>query len=136
MPAPGSVDKRLKFVKTSMFSLERSKGLPMAKALFLAWSGPVDDASDAEFVSWYEGTHIPQVRAAIPSISAVHRYRAADVPGAPAHRYLAVYELDTDDVAGAMAGLGAAAGEGRIDATPTMDTTVNPPVLQWYLAAE
>jgi EthD domain len=110
----------------------------MAKALFLAWSSPVDEASEAEFESWYEGTHIPQVRAAIPAVSAVHRYRAADVPaspGAPAHRYLAVYELDTDDVAGAMAALGAAAAGGHLDQTPTMDTTVNPPVLLCYQAA-
>jgi hypothetical protein len=110
----------------------------MAKALLMAWSSPVDEASDAEYVSWYEGTHIPQVRAAIPAVSAVHRYRAADVPastGRPAHRYLAVYELDTDDVASAMAALGAAAAGGRLDPTPTMDTTVNPPVLQWYQAA-
>src|ERR1700730_10266558 len=104
----------------------------MAKALFLAWSSPVDETSDAEFSSWYEGTHIPQVRAAIPSISAVHRYRAADLPGAPSHRYLAVYELDTDDVAAALAALGAAVAAGSIDATTIMDTTVNPPVLQWY----
>jgi hypothetical protein len=110
----------------------------MAKALFLAWSNPVDEASEAEFSSWYEGTHIPQVRAAIPAISAVHRYRAADspaAPGAPAHRFLAVYELDTDDVAGAMAALGAAAAGGRFDQTPTMDVTANPPVLLWYQAA-
>jgi hypothetical protein len=107
----------------------------MAKALLLAWSSPVDEASDAEYVSWYEGTHIPQVRAAIPAVSAVHRYRAADVPGGPAHRYLAVYELDTDDAAGAMAALGAAAAGGHLDPTSIMDTTVNPPVLQWYQAA-
>ena len=65
----------------------------MAKALFLAWSDPVDEASEAEFSSWYEGTHIPQVRAAVPAVSAVHRYRTADVPavpGTPAHRFLAV----------------------------------------------
>jgi hypothetical protein len=109
----------------------------MAKAIFLAWSDPVDEASEAEFSSWYEGTHIPQVRAAIPAISAVHRYQVADVPaapGAPAHRYLAVYELDTDDVAGAMAALGAAVEGGRLDPTQTMDTTANPPVLAWYQA--
>jgi hypothetical protein len=111
----------------------------MAKALFLAWSSPVDEASEAEFGSWYEGTHIPQVRAAIPAISAVHRYRAAEAPAspaAPAHRYLAVYELDTDDVAGAMAALGAAAEGGRLEPTQTMDTTVDPPVLLWYQAVK
>lgn len=116
----------------------------MAKAMFLAWASPVDEASEAEFNDWYEGTHIPQVRAAIPAITAVHRYRLADLPAAPggaepgstppARRYLAVYELDTDDVAAAAAALGAAATGGRMDMTPTMDLLANPPALQWYLA--
>jgi hypothetical protein len=109
----------------------------MAKAMFLAWASPVDDASESEFNAWYDGTHVPQVRAAIPAITAVHRYRVADVSAvgaAPAHRYLAVYELDTDDVAGAMAALGAASLDGRIEMTTTMDVTANPPVLHWYQA--
>jgi len=109
----------------------------MAKSMFMAWSSPVDDASDSEFNAWYEGTHVPQVRAAIPAITSVRRYRVADVPGvgdAPAHRYLAVYEMDTDDVAGAMASLGAAGAEGRLDMSATMDVATNPPVLQWFQA--
>ena len=109
----------------------------MAKSMFMAWASPVDEASDAEFNAWYDGTHVPQVRAAIPAITAVHRYRLADVPGvggAATHRYVAVYEMDTDDVAGAMAALGAASTEGRMDLTATMDVTANPPVLQWYQA--
>ena len=42
--------------------------------------------------------------------------------------------MDTDDVAGAMAALGAASADGRIEMTATMDVTANPPVLQWYQA--
>ena len=109
----------------------------MAKSMFMAWASPVDEASDSEFNAWYDGTHVPQVRAAIPAITAVHRYRVADVPGvgaSSAHRYVAVYEMDTDDVAGAMAALGAASADGRIDMTATMDVTANPPVLEWYQA--
>jgi hypothetical protein len=109
----------------------------MAKSMFMAWSSPVDEASDGEFNAWYDGTHVPQVRAAIPAITAVHRYRVADVPGVgapPAHRYLAVWEMDTDDVAGAMAALGAASADGRIEMTTTMDLAVNPPVLHWFEA--
>jgi hypothetical protein len=110
----------------------------MAKGLLLAWSSPVSDESDTEFNSWYEGTHIPQVRAAIASVTAVHRYRTADLPGAqqPAHRYLAVYEMDSADMPAAVASLGQARGEGHLDMTATMDVTANPPVLQWYQAAE
>jgi hypothetical protein len=105
----------------------------MAKGLFLAWSSPVDDASDDAFNSWYDNTHLPQVRAAVPSITAVHRYRTADLPGGqqPPYRYLAVYELDTSDMAAAAAALSAAAAEGRMDMTTTMDRTV-PPAIQWY----
>src|SRR5487761_794614 len=89
-------------------------GAPMAKSMFMAWASPVDDESESEFNAWYDGTHVPQVRAA------------------PTHRYIAVYEMDTDDVAGAMAALGAASTDGRIELTATMDLTANPPVLQWY----
>ena len=109
----------------------------MAKAMFLVWASPVDEASDGEFNAWYDGTHVPQVRAAIPGITAVHRYRVADLPAvgaAPAHRYLAVYELDTDDVASAMAALGAASADGRIEMTTTMDIMANPPAMQWFQA--
>ncbi len=114
----------------------------MAKAMLMAWANPVDDASESEFNAWYDGTHIPQVRATIPAITAVRRYRLANPPAgvpagadaSPAHRYLAVYEIDTDDVAGAMAALGTAAAAGQFDLTSTMDTAVNPPVLQWYQA--
>lgn len=108
----------------------------MAKALFLAWTSPVDDASDSEFNAWYESTHIPQVRAAIPAITAVHRYMPADLhdgggQGAqPTHRYLAVYEMDTDDVASAATALQTALGS--MDITPTIDVQVDPPILQWY----
>lgn len=110
----------------------------MAKALLLAWASPVDEDSEAEFNAWYDGTHIPEVRAAIPSISAVHRYRVADLPAAPqqsAHSYLAVYEMDSEDVAAAAAELGSAAGEGRLHMTAAMDTQTNPPVMQWYTVA-
>jgi hypothetical protein len=42
--------------------------------------------------------------------------------------------MDTDDVAGAMAALGAASADGRMDMTPAMDLSVNPPVLHWFQA--
>ena len=105
----------------------------MAKALLLAWSSPSSAENETAFNDWYTGTHIPQVRAAIPSVTAVRRYHAADLPAAmaaqqPKHDYLAVYEIDTDDVPAAMIALGA----GRFDPTDTMDVTVNPPVIQWY----
>lgn len=106
----------------------------MAKGLFLAWISPADDDGDAELNSWYDNTHIPEVRAAIPSITAVHRYRSADLPTGmqSAHRYLAVYEMDSSDVAAAAGALGQAGAEGRLNMKAPIDFTTNPPVIQWY----
>jgi hypothetical protein len=101
-------------------------------AMLLAWSSPVDEASAEEFHQWYEGTHVPEVRAAVPGIVDVRRYSLNDLTaeGQPATRFLAIYEIKTDDLGGAAAALGAAAG--RFTPTTTMDYAGEPPVLQWY----
>jgi hypothetical protein len=101
-------------------------------AMLLAWSSPVDEASAAEFHRWYEQVHVPEVRAAVPGIVDVRRYALDDVTsgGAPATRFLAVYEITTDDLSASAAALGAAAG--RFTPTAAMDRTGEPPVLQWY----
>jgi hypothetical protein len=106
----------------------------MAKALLLAWVSPSGEETDAELNSWYENTHIPQVRAAIPWVTSVHRYRTADLPTGqqPAHRYLAVYEMDSDDVPAAAAALAQAGAAGRLTMTTAMDVTSAPPALHWY----
>lgn len=106
----------------------------MDQALMVAYSSAVP-GKDAEYGRWYEEVHVPDVRAAIPSVTAVHRYRQVDLqdPGA-APRYLAVYELGDADVATAAGQLGAAAQAGRLRQTDTMDVTGDPPVLQWFVA--
>jgi hypothetical protein len=107
----------------------------MAKGVFLAWSSPVSGDQLAAFDAWYEGTHIPQVRAAVPSISGVARYELVE-PGAdgPSHRYLTVYELDDADIATAAAAMNESAAGGKLDMTPAMDLAARPPVAQWYRA--
>ena len=63
----------------------------MARSVFLAWTNPIDDASDKEFNAWYSGTHVPQVITHVPGVTGARRYRVVDLPGAggpPTHRYL------------------------------------------------
>jgi hypothetical protein len=107
----------------------------MAKALMLAWSSPVSPDRAAEYEDWYTGTHIPQVRAAVPAITAVSRFQLAD-PDSPraADRYLAIYELDDDDIPAASAALASSAAAGRLDMSPAMDVTDQPPAVQWCRA--
>ena len=83
----------------------------MAKSIVLAWTNPIDEASDKEFNAWYSGTHVPQVIAHVPGVTGARRYRVVDLPGAggpPVHRYLCVGEIDTNDAASVAAGLQAA----------------------------
>ena len=71
----------------------------MAKSVALAWTNPVDEASDKEYNAWYSSTHIPQVIAHVPGVTRTRRYRVLDLPGAgrpPAYRYVCIWEIDTD----------------------------------------
>jgi hypothetical protein len=100
----------------------------------VAYSSAVP-GKDAEYEKWYEDIHIPDVRAAIPSITAVNRYRRVDLRGGGgAPRYIAVYELGDADVAKAAAQLGEAGQAGRLRMTETIDMADNPPDLQWFVA--
>lgn len=105
----------------------------MAPALLLAWTSPIDEDSDAEFNEWYETTHIPEIRAAVPEVTGASRYRLVD-PGQKAAspaRYVAVYEIDSDDVSASAAKLGAAMAGGLLNMTTTLDMAGNAPDMHW-----
>ncbi|MGE9809451.1 hypothetical protein [Janibacter sp. G1551] len=104
----------------------------MAKAVLLAWASPANAESVAEFHQWYDETHIPQIREAIPSISAVTRYELTDPASGGQGRFLAVYELEDSDLGAAAAALGEGIGAGRIIMSPAMDLASDPPATQWY----
>lgn len=106
----------------------------MAQGLLIAYSSAVP-GKDAEYEKWYEEVHVPDLRAAIPSITAVHRYKHVDLTGGGgAPRYVAVYELGDADVAAAADQMRAAGAAGRTRRTDTIDMTDNPPDLQWFVA--
>src|ERR1700753_3068733 len=107
----------------------------MAKGSSRAWSSPVSPEQLAEFDEWYRTTHIPQVRAAVPSISDVARYELVD-PAAdgPSHRYLTVYELDDADIAPAPRARSESAPAAKLALSPAMDLPQRPPLAEWYRA--
>jgi hypothetical protein len=87
------------------------------KGILVVQSRPSDPSRDDEFNEWYADTHIPEV-CAIPGIVSARRYKVHDAgfvradPSAP--RYLAIYEIDTDDLADPLEELVTRAGDGRI----------------------
>src|SRR5438105_766748 len=85
--------------------LSRKEGVLMAKAVWMVFTNcPVD--REREFNDWYENMHLPDLLT-VDGIVAAQRFRLPDngpamvtPTGTPAvARYLALYGLDTEDVA-------------------------------------
>jgi hypothetical protein len=95
------------------------------RATLVVYTNPSDPAREEEYNSWYNEIHLPDVLA-IEGFVAATRFRIADAridpsAPAPAHRYLALYEVETDDMQGALDALVAAAPNMRMSDVLQMD---------------
>ena len=86
----------------------------MATHRIIVLSNPVPGRED-EFNDWYTNTHLHEVLS-VHGYVAARRFRISDpqvAPNAdPSHRYLTIYEVETEDLA-AFTAHAAAAREGR-----------------------
>ncbi len=69
----------------------------MARYLFFAFSDCKDPARETEFNNWYDNMHLPDMLE-VPGMIKASRWVAADSKEKPRRKYLALYELETDDV--------------------------------------
>lgn len=86
----------------------------MVKAVMLVHTNPADGSREDEFNDWYDNVHIPEVLL-IDGFVAATRYRLSEtqlVDGQAGHRYLAVYEIESDDLAATTKALTNAASGG------------------------
>ena len=74
----------------------------MAKYTFVVLTNPTS-GKDAEFNEWYNKQHIPDVLN-VPGFVCAQRFRLADTQmgGESKHKYLALYEIETDDLPGVL----------------------------------
>ncbi len=77
----------------------------MARGILLVFSNPSSTDRLAEFNQWYDGTHLPEFLR-LGSVNAARRFELSAnqmplPPGVPlaGRRFLAAYEIDTDDFA-------------------------------------
>ncbi len=95
----------------------------MAKHVFLVLTNPVA-GKDKEFNDWYTNQHIPDV-VSVPGIVAAQRYKLADVQagaGAPSPwKYLAIYEIETDDLKATFDALQSRVGSDQMVMTDSLD---------------
>jgi hypothetical protein len=96
----------------------------MPKGVMVVQTGPVDAAREDEYHDWYTNTHIPEILA-IPGFVSARRFK---VRGGAEPSYLAIYELDADDLGAAMKELSrrSAAGETTASDALRMDP---PPII-------
>ncbi len=93
----------------------------MPKGIMVVQSTPAE-GRESEYNEWYSRTHIPQLLE-IPGFVNARRYRVSG-DGQPAeHKYLAVYELDADDLAEPVAELRSRSASGRTDRSDAMAST-------------
>lgn len=93
----------------------------MAKHTFLVLSNPTDGKED-EYNDWYDNIHLGEV-IQVPGFTAAQRFKLDGEPGHgnSGHKYMAIYEMDTDDPQGSIAALGAAIEGGTIQMTDAID---------------
>lgn len=77
----------------------------MPSAVLIVYTNPISPDREADFNAWYDRTHLPQVLG-VDGFVAASRYRVADAQakGTPpsAHRFMSIYEVETDDLQGAL----------------------------------
>jgi len=76
----------------------------MAKAIVLVFTDCADPAREAEFNEWYNSTHIPDMLQAEGFVAAT-RYQLLGNPGPGQGKFLAVYEVEADELGKAFAGV-------------------------------
>ncbi|WP_436791493.1 hypothetical protein [Yinghuangia sp. YIM S10712] len=86
----------------------------MARGVLYVESRPASPEQTAEYHKWYDETHIPQVLALDGFVSA-RRLDAGD-----GESFVALYDIEADDVDAAVAGLNAAMGNGTVELSSTI----------------
>jgi hypothetical protein len=76
----------------------------MPKAVVLVFTECTDPAREEEFNEWYDNTHVPDVLETSGFVSGI-RYELVGNPGPGQGKYLAIYDVESDDLPSAMAAL-------------------------------
>jgi hypothetical protein len=100
----------------------------MPRAVLVVQTRPSDPSREDDFNRWYDETHIPEVLA-IPGIVGARRYRLSEtqqVNGDRSYPYLAVYDLDADDLDTVVDELRRRMVDGTIHPTDALERTPPP----------
>jgi hypothetical protein len=74
------------------------------KAILVVFTDVTNPEHDDAYNAWYDDTHLADVLR-VPGYTAAARYRISDAQAKgmePQHRYLSIYEVESDDISGAI----------------------------------
>lgn len=95
----------------------------MARYTFVVLTNPAE-GKEEEFNRWYDEVHVPEVLM-VPGFTGASRHRVAPLSeAASAHRYLALYEMETDDPSAVLAELHRRVGAGEIAMSDALGSDV------------
>lgn len=94
-------------------------------------SRPVSAEREDEYNEWYDGTHLGEVLA-LPGFVGARRFKPTDGDGP----YVAIYEVDVEDLSTVMATLGEAAASGRLQMSDAMQMDPPPSVKVFALTTD
>ena len=110
----------------------------MPKAILLVSSGPSHPDREDEYNEWYDGTHLGEV-CQVPGIVGATRYTLHSGGFGPAPEdtppYLAIYEIDADDLDAVAQEIAARGTDGRMFMSESLEMDP-PPQTLLYLARD
>ena len=98
----------------------------MPKGILYVGSRPAAAEEADAYHAWYTGTHIPEMTA-IDGVVSARRFAPLDGDGP----YVAIYELEGDDLETVKAAVAEAGRSGKM--SPPVGTATNPPPVVTYL---
>lgn len=79
------------------------------------------DGRDDEYNKWYDTSHLADILS-VPGVKSGRRFEATPVAiGKPGLRYLAIYEIETDDPVSVVAEMGKRSAAGKFTMTDSLD---------------
>jgi hypothetical protein len=94
-------------------------------------SSPSDPGREDEYNAWYSNTHLDEVRS-VPGFVAARRYKVHGAEAGPSgHAYMAIYEIEADDLTAPMAELRARSASGELHMSDVLQLDP-PPVVTVY----
>lgn len=98
----------------------------MPKGIMYVASLPVSPDKEADYHDWYDRTHLAELTS-IDGVVSARRFAPTNGEGP----FIAIYELDTDDLDGVLARMGELAAEGQMSSLEFLNLDP-PPVPKIY----